>query len=81
MMEGKIPTTTITQEDAGFGAFCNICQHEENKYMRFSHVFKCVKAYIENEHGKTCIFLCDRCIKDIKKAVEKKPKICELIIE
>ena len=48
---------------------------------RFAHMFKCVKVHIENEHGKSCIFMCDRCIKDITKAVEKNPKICELIIE
>jgi|TARA_Y100000296_G_scaffold37922_1_gene43885 hypothetical protein len=80
-MNGQIPVTTVTQEDAGFGAFCNICQHEDNRYMRFAHMFKCVKVHIENEHGKSCIFMCDRCIKDITKAVEKNPKICELIIE
>lgn len=80
-MKTQIPTTTITKEDAGIGAFCNICQHEENRFMRFAHTFRCVKAYIENEHGKTCIFLCERCIKSIKKSVDKNPEITKLIIE
>ena len=79
-METQIPVTTITKEYAGDFAFCNVCQHEENKYMRFTHIFRCVKVYVKNDHGKSCIFLCERCIKDIKKAVEKNPKICKLII-
>ena len=56
------PQITVTTKDAGFGAFCNSCQPEENRYMRFAHTFSCRVVKVKNEHGTNSIFLCDRCV-------------------
>ena len=75
----KKTKTTITNQDAGFGAFCNICQHEENRYMRFAHTFKCVKVHLENENGKSTIFMCDKCV-DLIRANYSDHEEVELVI-
>jgi len=71
---------TITSKDAGFGAFCNMCQPEENKLMRFMHHLQCVKVYIENQEGKSTIFLCKDCIKLVKDNYDNH-KEYKLIVE
>jgi len=73
--------STITSKDAGFGAFCNMCQPEENKLMRFMHHLQCVIVRIENQYGKYTMFLCEKCVKLVKDKYDKPNKEVELIVE